>query len=199
PYTTLFRSRIGMQWVAKYFEQWSEDLLACLNEELTARRRQGKIRRQPREKSGTLSLHGGHECQRLHREDRRRVGDRVEHGLTLRLLERLLCLLAPQISRDVTRHAVRSAPQAGIILVGAARERGRSGLRAHTPRPQSKTRISLGDALKFHEQGRIVIAREESKQKAISKAERPCIGRPAQFEQTSVLIDGAPFLPSECF
>ena len=188
-----------MQWVAKYFEQWAENLLARLNEELTARRRQGKIRRQPREKSGTLSLHGGHECQRLHREDRRRVGDRVEHGLTLRLLERLLCLLAPQISRDVTRHAVRSAPQAGIVLMGAARERGRSGLSAHTPRPQSKTRISLGDALKFHEQGRIVVAREQSKQKAIGKAECSRIRWPAQLEQTSVLIDGAPFLPSECF
>src|SRR2546430_9234323 len=94
PYTTLFRS-----------------LLAGLNEEHAARRRNREIRRQSLQKPGALALHRRHEREHFYRENSRRVGQRIENGLSLSLPERFLRNLASQVGRDITRDAVGGTPE----------------------------------------------------------------------------------------
>ena len=149
-----------MQGIAKKFEQRSNDLLAGKNRERPSWRRDREIGRQALQEAGTLPLYRRHEREHLDREDRGWVGQGIEDGLPLRLLERLLRQLAAQIHRDVARDPVCGAAQARIILVSATRE-GRCGpLTTHASCPEPETRIGLRGALELDEECRIVVARQ---------------------------------------
>src|SRR5437763_429331 len=78
------------------------------------------------------------------------------------------------------------------------------------PRPVAQPRVGLGGLLVLDQQllrplgdsavGVVRLdARQQLEQHAIRQTERPLGRRPAQLDQTPVLVDGARFAPAVCF